>query len=155
MPIGYSLRNSTMKLFYLILTLALVVVPVGHDAGAAEKMLVVDGRAVVFFAPSNSEYLAMTDQEKDAIDEELYDFLHYRNSVLQFLESNEIQEFLTAFPKIEIRLAGAQSLIFTRHDFDHVVGFIMTDGKNEPEVVLGALTRSELIDSFEKYFGLY
>ena len=144
-----------MKPLNTLFILVMLAAPVWAQQGAVEDSLVVGGKAVVFFGPSNDEYLAMTHEEKDAIDEQLYDFLHYRKKVLPFLKENAIQEFLTALPKIEIRIAGAQSLIFTRRDFNHVVGLIMTDGKNEPELFLGAATQSELIGMFEKYFGLH
>ena len=120
-----------------------------------EDTLVVGGKAVVFFGLPTTEYQAMTDKEKDAIDEELYDFLHYRIKVLPFLESNDIPEFLTALPKIQIQLSGSESITFIRNDFDHRFGLIMTDGMNEPEVFLGAATKSELIRMFEEYFGLH
>ena len=120
-----------------------------------EDTLVVAGKAVVFFGLPTTEYQAMTDKEKDAIDEELYDFLHYRIKVLAFLKSNDIPEFLTALPKIQIQLSGSESITFVRGDFDHIFGLIMTDGMNEPEVFLGAATESELIRMFEEYFGLY
>ena len=137
-------------LFIIILLAA----PVRAQQAAVEDTLVVSGKAVVFFGPSNTEYLAMTHEEKDAIDEELYDFMHYRTKALPYLKSNEIQEFLTARPKIEIQLDGAHSIIFTRRDFDHLFGLIMTDGKKQPEVFLGAATRSALIQMFEAYFNL-
>jgi hypothetical protein len=96
----------------------------------------------------------MTGDEKDAIDEEFYDFLHHRIKALPFLESNDIQEFLTTLPKIQIQLSGAESITYIRRDFDHLFGLIMTDGVNEPVVFLGAATQSELIRMFEEYFGL-
>ena len=143
-----------MRPLTTLLILFLLATPVRAQQATVEDTLVVSGKAVVFFGPSNTEYLAMTHEEKDAIDEELYDFMHYRTKALPFLKSNEIQEFLTARPKIEIQLAGAHSIIFTRRDFDHLFGLIMTDGKNQPEVFLGAADRSELIQMFKAYFGL-
>ena len=143
------MRRLTTLFIFVMLT-----APVWAQQGAVEDTLVVGGKAVVFFGPSNTEYLAMTDGEKDAIDEELYDFLHYRMKALPYLKANDIQEFLTASPKIEIQLAGAHSIIFTRREFDHLFGFIMTDGRNEPQVFLGAATKSELIRMFEVFFNL-
>ena len=143
-----------MKILYTIFILVILAAPVWAEQGAVEDTLVVGGKAVVFFGPSNTEYLSMTDKEKDAIDEELYDFLHHKNKVLAFLESNDIQEFLTALPKIQIQLSDSQSITYIRRDFDHLFGLIMTDGMNEPWVFLGAATKSELISMFEKYFGL-
>ena len=143
-----------MKILYTFLILVLMAAPVGAQQAAVEDTLVVSGRAVVFFGPSDTEYMAMTDNEKNAIDEELYDFLHYRIKALPFLESNDIQEFLTALPKIQIQRTGAQTATYIRRDFDHLFGLIMTDGMNESVVFLGAATKSELVRMFEAYFGL-
>ena len=143
-----------MRPLTALFIIVLLAAPVRAQQAAVEDTLVVSGKAVVFFGPSNTEYLAMTHEEKDAIDEELYDFMHYRTKALPYLKSNEIQEFLTARPKIEIQLDEAHSIIFTRRDFDHLFGLIMTDGKKQPEVFLGAATRSALIQMFEAYFNL-
>ncbi len=125
------------------------------QSAVVEDTLYVSGKAVVFFGPSQSEYLSMTDQEKDAIDEELYDFYHYRGKVLPFLTSHAIQDLPTARLKIQIQLAGNESIIYSRKDFDHVMGLILTDGRQEPEILLGAATKAELISLFKEYFDLY
>ena len=144
-----------MRILYTLYMVVLMAAPVWAGQAVVEDTLVVGGKAVVFFGLPTTEYQAMTDKEKDAIDEELYDFLHYRIKVLPFLESNDIPEFLTALPKIQIQLSGSESITFIRNDFDHRFGLIMTDGMNEPEVFLGAATEPELISMFEVYFGLH
>jgi len=144
-----------MRILYTIFLIFLMAAPAWAGQAVVEDTLVVGGKAVVFFGLPTTEYQVMTDKEKDAIDEELYDFLHYRIKVLPFLESNDIPEFLTALPKIQIQLSGSESITFIRNDFDHRFGLIMTDGINEPEVFLGAATKSELIRMFEEYFGLH
>ena len=144
-----------MRILYTIFLIVLMAAPALAGQALVEDTLVVGGKAVVFFGLPTTEYQAMTDKEKDAIDEELYDFLHYRIKVLPFLESNDIPEFLTALPKIQIQLSGSESITFIRSDFDHRFGLIMTDGMNEPEVFLGAATKSDLISLFEEYFGLH
>ena len=126
-----------------------------QDGGVDKETLFIHGRAVVFFGPSQAEYLSMTDQEKDAIDEGLYDFYHYRGKVLTFLKLNNIQEFSTAKLKIRIELQGNEDIIYYRKAFDHFVGLIMTDGVHAPQVFLGPATDAELIRMFEDYFGLY
>ena len=143
-----------MKRLNTIFILILLAAPVWAQQGTGEDTLVVGGKAVVFFGPSNDEYLAMTHEEKDAIDEELYDFLHYRLKALPFLESNAIKEYLTARPRIQIQRIDSEPITFVRRDFDHLFGLIMTDGKKQPEVFLGAATRSELIQMFQAYFNL-
>ena len=144
-----------MRIPFTIFIIIVTAAPVWAGQAAVEDTLTVGGKAVVFFGPAETEYLSMTDQEKSAIDEGLYDFLHYRNQVLPFLEANDIQEFLTALPKIKIKLSGSENMTYIRSDFDHRFGLIMTDGMNEPEVFLGAATNSELITMFENYFGLH
>ena len=126
-----------------------------QSGGVDKETLFVSGKAVVFFGPSQSEYLSMTHQEKDAIDEGLYDFYHYRGKVLTFLKLNNIQEFLTAKLKIQVQLNGTENIIYYRKAFDHFVGLIMTDGVQKPEVFLGPATDADLIMMFEDYFGLY
>ena len=144
-----------MRILYTLYMVVLMAAPVWAGQAVVEDTLVVAGKAVVFFGLPTTEYQAMTDKEKDAIDEELYDFLHYRIKVLPFLESEDIQEFLTALSKIQIQRSGSESITYIRSDFDHLFGLIMTDGMNEPEVFLGAATKSELIRMFEEYFDLH
>ena len=126
-----------------------------QPGGVDKETLFVSGKAVVFFGPSQTEYLSMTHQEKDAIDEGLYDFYHYRGKVLTFLKLNNIQEFSTSRLKIQVQSNGTEDIIYERKAFDHFVGLIMTDGLHEPEVFLGPATDADLIRMFEDYFGLY
>ena len=94
-----------MRILYSAIILLVMAIPVFSEQSAiSEDTLYVSGKAVVFFGPSQSDYLPMTDQEKDAIDEELYDFYYYRKKMLPFLASNAIQEFSTARRQIEIQL---------------------------------------------------
>ena len=135
--------------------LLIMTTPGFSEQGAtSEDTLYVRGKAVVFFGPSQSDYLSMTDQEKDAIDEELYDFYYYRKKVLPFLASNAIQEFSTARRQIEIQLDDSQSLSYFRNDFGRLMGVILTDGRQAPKILLGAVTKKELIFLIEEYFGL-
>jgi hypothetical protein len=128
---------------------------ISAPAAEPEDTLTVSGKAVVFFGPSQSEYLSMSHEQKDAIDEELYDFYHSRGEVSPFLASNEIQEISTGRLKIQVLLEGSQSITYHRNDFDRVVGMILTDGRQEPLILLGAREVSELIAQFEDFFDLY
>jgi len=141
---------------YSILILLTTVMPVISVQGAgAEDTVYVSGKAVVFFGLSQAEYLAMDDEQKHAIDAELYDFYHNRGEVSPFLASNDIQEISTDRPEIQVQLEGSQSITYYRNDFDRVVGLILTDGRQEPLILLGATAVSELIAQFEDFFDLY
>ena len=144
-----------MRVLYSTLILLVVVIPVcWGQSSVDEGTLYVSGKAVVFFGPSQSEYLTMTDREKNVIDEELYDFYYYRKKVLPYLASNTIQEFSTARRQIEIRLDDGESISYFRKDFGRLMGVILTDGRQSPKIALGALSKTELIFLFEEYFGL-
>lgn len=115
----------------------------------------ISGRAVVFFGPSWEQYVALPEKAKDAIDQELYDFVHNRLEVLPYLEANGIQGISTASENIRIQIEPNEVIYYARGDFDHVFGLIMTDGRKEPQVFLGTATTSQLKSMFEKYFGFY
>ena len=140
---------------YSVLIFLIAVMPViAEEEANPEDTLVVSGKAVVFFGPAQVEYLAMSNEQKHAIDAELYDFYHNRGEVSPFLASNDIQEISTARLKIQVRLEGSQSITYYRRDFDRVVGLILTDGRQEPLILLGATAAPDLIAEFEDYFGL-
>lgn len=133
----------------------MVAVPALADpAGNIKDTLQVRGKAIVFFGPSQSEYIAMSDQEKDEIDEVLYEFYHYGNEVLAFIQDNGIQAFSTAKPKVEIIFDDNDRIIYSRAGFEFIVGIIMTDGRRAPKIFLGAATDLDLISMFRQYFDL-
>ena len=143
-----------MRILYSAMILLFVAIPVCWGQSSVEgDTLYVRGKAVIFFGPSQSEYLTMTDQEKEAIDEQLYDFYYYREKVLPFLASNGIQEFSTARRQIEIQLDNRQRIRYFRKDFGRLMGVILTDGRQTPQILPGAVNKTELIFRFEKYFG--
>ena len=142
-----------MRIFYVILALFIMAVPgLAGQTETPDDTVHVSGKAVVFFGPSQAEY--MSDQEKNEINRLLYDFYHYREQVLSFLELNEINEINTARSKILIELDGNKRLIYNRKDFGKVVGLIMTDGFHTPKIFLGAATDSQIIDMCYQYFKL-
>ena len=137
--------------------LALVIVAAPASAGQTdthEDALRVSGKAVVFFGPSQAEYLTMSDKDKNEIDELLYDFHHNRQKVLPFLELNAIEGPSTARSKILIELDDNKSAIYHRKDLGQIVGLIMTDGHQQPKLFLGAPTDSQIIDMCYEYFDL-
>ena len=144
-----------MRIFTAIAILILVLLPVfDAQGGAANDTLHVSGKAVVFFGPTQAEYDSLSEEEKGDMDEVLSDFYYYRQQVISFLKSNQIQEFLTASPRIQFKLSGRERRTFLRRNFNPNVGLIMTDGNQEPKVFLGVATDVDLVPIFEEYFGL-
>jgi hypothetical protein len=144
-----------MRIFTAIAILILVLLPVfDAQGGAANDTLHVSGKTVVFFGPTQAEYDSLSEEEKGDMDEVLSDFYYYRQQVISFLKSNQIQEFLTASPRIQFQLSGRERRTFLRRNFNPNVGLIMADGNQEPKVFLGVATDVDLIPMFEEYFGL-
>jgi len=144
-----------MKNLAAVLILLFMAGPVLAEQGdIVENNFFISGRAVVFFGPSWDEYIALTDQDKDAIDTELYDFAHNRLQVRSYLEANGIRDIFTSSENIRIQIDTGEVITYFRSDLNHAFGLIMTDGLNEPKVYLGAATTSELKSMFEAYFGL-
>ena len=145
-----------MKRFAIVSVLLFMAAPVlANQGGNVANTIFISGRAVVFFAPSWDEYVALPEKDKDAIDQELYDFAHYRLQVLSYLKANGIQGISTASQNIQIQIDPNEVIYYFRGDFGHAFGLIMTDGQKEPKVFLGAATASQLKSMFEEYFGLY
>jgi len=144
-----------MRIAYPVLIFLIMTVPVlASQTEVPEDTLNVKGKAIVFFGPSQAEYVSMSDKEKDEIDEMLYDFHHHRGNVLPFLELHNIQAYSTARPKIQIQLDDNKRIVYFRSGFEQVVGMIMTDGHHEPKIFLGAATDSNIIDMCYEYFDL-
>jgi hypothetical protein len=151
-----SKRQRTMKRLAIVLILLFMAASVpANQGGSIANTVYISGKAVVFFGPSWNEYVALPEKYKDAIDEELYDFTHYRLQVLSYLEANGIQGISTTSETIRIQIDPNEVIHYIRSDFDHAFGLIMTDGRKEPKVFLGAATASQLKSMFEEYFGLY
>ena len=144
-----------MKKFATVFILLLMAASVTAEQGGKDaKSIYVSGRAVVFFAPSWDEYVALPEKDKDAIDEELYDFAHSQLRVLSYLEANGIQGISTASQNIQIQIAPNEVIYYLRSDFDYPFGLIMTDGQNEPKIFMGAASESELKSMFAEFFSL-
>jgi hypothetical protein len=144
-----------MKKFATVILLLFMASSVAAEQGGKDaKSIYVSGRAVVFFAPSWDEYVALPEKDKDAIDEELYDFAHSQLRVRSYLEANGIQGITTASQNIQIQIAPNEVIYYFRSDFNLPFGLILTDGQKEPKVFLGAAKESELKSMFAEFFSL-
>ena len=140
--------GTTVPLLLLAVQLVFV------QAAWAEDSFDVSGRAVVFFAPTQDEYDALSEREQEDMNEILSDFYVYQNNVVPFLEANGIKDFHTANPVIRVVLSEEESRIFRRRQIEHDVGLIMIDGAREPVVSLGVSTDVDWIPMFKAYFDI-
>ncbi len=133
----------------------LILLTVGSPsfATAGDKVVEVKGKAVVFFGPTEQEYNSLSENERNEWSEVLSDFYHYRDKTIPYLESHKIKLVITAMSKITIQV-GSNTRTYTRKKFKHIVGYILTDGTNEPKVVEGVGTDIDLINDFSHYFKI-
>jgi hypothetical protein len=142
-----------MKVKFILILLFVLVVNTSSFAGIEGEVVEVNGRAVVFFEPTEKEYNSLSKNEKNEWSEVLTDFYYYRDSVTSFLEENNIKVIKTSNPKIVIHTeSGTRTYI--RKKFNNIVGYILTDGKNEPKVVESIGTDVDMIMDFKAYFKI-
>ncbi len=142
-----------MKIKLALTILILLVVGSTSFARAEDKAVEVKGKAVVFFGPTEQEYISLSKNEKNEWSEVLSDFYHYRDKTIPYLESHKIKPIITAMSKITIQV-GSNTRTYARKNFKHIVGYILTDGTNEPKVVEGVGTDIDLINDFSQYFKI-
>ncbi len=142
-----------MKIKLASTVLILLAVGCPSFARAEDKVIEVKGKAVVFFGPTEQEYNALSENDKNEWSEVLSDFYHYRDKAIPYLESHKIKPIITAVSKITIQV-GSNRRTYARKQFKHIVGYILTDGTNEPKVVEGVGTDIDLINDFNQYFKI-
>ncbi|MCP3924325.1 MAG: hypothetical protein GY714_17255 [Desulfobacterales bacterium] len=113
------------------------------------KTLNVKGRCVIFFGLTQNEFDSYSEEGQDEINEVISDFYHYRNEALPFLKDKGINYYFTAMDKIKIKLQNNNTITFERKKLKHIVGVILTDGKN-PKVYSSVIT--DYINIFKEYF---
>jgi hypothetical protein len=122
--------------------------------GKDSTKLVVSGKTVVFFAPSQKEYNSLAKDTNSGVDEILSDFYYYKKSLNVFLKENNVNTELTSALSIVVKLSNGKTNKYRRKDFDHIVGMILTDGMHKPKVILGVYTDVDLIPDLKKFFKL-
>jgi len=143
-----------MKVKFVLTFLVLLMIVNPSYGGPKDDILDVEGKAVVFFEPTEKEYNSLSENEKNEWNEVLSDFYHYRDSIIPDLESNNIKPVITSAMKITIHFAGDKSRTYIRKKFKQNVGYLLTDGNKEPKVILGVRTDVDLMIYFKQYFKI-
>lgn len=142
-----------MKIKFALTILIFLLVGSPYFVRAEDKVAEVKGKAVVFFGPTEKEYQSISENEQNEWNEVLSDFYYYRDKTIPYLESHQIKPLITANSEIIIH-TDAKTRAYARKKFKHIVGYILTDGKNEPKVVESVGTDIDLINDFREYFKI-
>jgi|GEM_PF-790081 len=122
---------------------------------ADNDTFVVDGKSVVFFSITNMEYdsLLKIGDKADEIVEVLSDFYHYSENVIDSLNKTGINCSISAKPIYKIVKDNGEVIIFSKAGKEHIVGAIMTDGKQKPKYYYGVATDVDYFGIINDYFN--
>lgn len=124
-------------------------------AEAGNDTLVVDGKSVVFFTITNMEYdsLLKSGYIANEIVEVLSDFYHYSENVIDSLNKTGVNCSISAKPIYKIVKDNGEVTIFSKTGKEHIVGAIMTDGKQNPKYHFGVTTDVDYFNIISDYFN--
>ncbi|MCP3927196.1 MAG: hypothetical protein GY714_31950 [Desulfobacterales bacterium] len=141
-----------IKIIFLVVILSITVfasISTGDEKN--NKSLKIKGRCVIFFGLPQNEIDSYTEEEQDEINEVTYDFYYYSNEAIPFLKEKGIKYYFTSTDNIQIKLQNNKTITYERKKMKHIVGVILTDGKN-PKVYLSIET--DYSDLFKNYFKI-
>lgn len=124
-----------------------------NGAVFGQEPLAVEGKAVVFFAPSFQEMQGFSEQKQRNTEKSAADLRFYRDQVRGFLLANAIENIWTTSPTFSIP-HPQQTFTLARNNFSHAVGVVLTDGEQIPKVFAGVSTYIELVLRIRRYFRL-
>jgi hypothetical protein len=126
----------------------------GAQNSNSSDTMFVTGESAIFFTIASWEYDGMAKTREDSleIDEVLGDFYCYSKIVMDSLSKRGIKNALTSKPILKIIDNNGKATIFTRANKEHIVGFILTNGKKELYYHYGVTTDRDMFDMVGKYF---
>jgi hypothetical protein len=142
-----------MKAKFVFILLFVLAMSSSSFTGTKGEVVEIKGRAVVIFEPTDEEYNSLSENEKNEWNEVLSDFYYYRDSTTSFLEAHDIKVIKTSNSEIVIHTESG-TRTFIRKKFNNLVGYILTDGKNEPKVIESIGTDIDMIMDFKAYFNV-
>lgn len=116
--------------------------------------LKIEGKSVVFFSLSQEEYDALPEDPDSGVDEVLDDFNYYAGAVADTLRKLGYNTVATGSRHIQIKLKDGTYKMFDRLSGDEsIVGYIFTDGIQEPRIQYGVGTDIDLLTEFQEFTG--
>ncbi|MCP4161483.1 MAG: hypothetical protein GY760_15535 [Deltaproteobacteria bacterium] len=141
---------KSVKIIFLVVSIAVFSSICTGDENN-DKTLNVKGRCVIFFGLPQNEFDSYSEEDQDEINEAISDFYYYCNEALPFLKEKGINYYFTAMDNIQIKLQNNKTITYERKNNKHIVGVILTDGKN-PKVHLSIET--DYLNIFKDYFKI-
>ena len=117
-----------------------------------DESIIITGKAVVFFGPTQAEYDVLSEDADSEIDEILFDFYYYVENLITSLDEADLQYFVIDHAEIQIELMDGSRVTLDKSEFGSEVGMILTDGERVPTVVIRLGTDVDMWFIIEEFF---
>jgi len=113
----------------------------------------VKGKAFVFFTLSQIEYESYTKDANSGIDEVLSDFNYYVEAIADTINKHGYKTIKTTSRYIQIIFDNNTTKTFDRLlDKKNKTGYILTNGKKEPQIDFGVFSEIDFLTIFKEYW---
>lgn len=125
---------------------------------AADKLFIVEDKAVIFFELSNSEmqklYRELGGSYRYETDYLFNNFNHQAKAFQKVLAKHNIHSEIAYNKRFLIKLKDGQTIRFNRIREDQIMGEIITDGIQDPIIEYGMYTKKDLVSLIKKYYKI-
>ncbi|MCX6222098.1 MAG: hypothetical protein NTZ69_14045 [Bacteroidia bacterium] len=113
----------------------------------------VKGKAFVFFTLSQIEYERFTKDANSGIDEVLSDFNYYAEAIADTINKHDYKPIKTTCRYIQVIFDNNTTKTFDRLlDKKNKTGYILTNGKKEPQIDFGVFSDIDFLIIFKEYW---
>jgi hypothetical protein len=125
-----------------------------NQTQSPRSALQVTGLKVVFFGPTQAERDSIIRADGLEAAQVLDDYDYVAGKSASFLKGRGIVVDFTTSLAVLVKMGDQSIRIFERKKMADYVGVILTDGLQEPRLLLGVASDEELIDEFKEFFRL-
>jgi hypothetical protein len=118
-------------------------------------LAVITGKSIVFCGLSKAECDSLFKDEELGVKNVMLEFLKSWNRVTDFFRQTDVKVEPDTCRIIPVAMANAKYLMYDRTKFKHLVGVIMTDGKQEPRVFSGVGEAEDIIAEAKRFYKVW
>jgi hypothetical protein len=142
------LENKTVRFIKLKIDLKQVQIEYLKN----EEYVIINEPSVVFYKPTNEKIDSLLQDENSGFNEILSDFLYYSEQIEPYIKSVKIKPIHSSAHILYFRLRNKNPFTLFREDFEHSVGLILVNKKNDPFVLQGVYTDVFISEKIDNYF---
>jgi hypothetical protein len=129
-----------------------------EETDEADKLFVIEDKAVIFFLLSNSEmkklYRELGGSYRFETDYLFNNFNQQAKAFRKALAKHNIHSKIAYNKRFLIKLKNGQTVRFNRIREDQIMGEIITDGVQDPLIEYGMYTKKDLVNLIKKYYKI-